>query len=275
LPSEVATYLWFLGERMNRRFFVRAASLWTQGYADLPGWLSKRSDPNVTIPAAALLPTRVRGRASLLTRILAEVVEQALAAVSAEANRVPIVFGTAFSEMDLTAQLLKMIFEGDGKLSPARFQCSVYNAAVGQVSIATQNRLFSTVLSVGGETFAASLVEAFAWLAAEGGQVLVAVADESPVEALSPTQRFAPLGCALLLSAEPQTDGTAWGTLGNLRCSEAKTHADPQSFLHNNPCSAALPLLEAIGRRRPATVSVSLESAQDWLLDYQPEVAAR
>lgn len=253
---------------MNRRLFIRAASLWTQGYGDLRSWLSKTPNPDESIPAAALLPTRVRGRASLLTRILAEVVGQ-VSAATPEANQVPIVFGTAYGETALTAQLLKMMVDGDGKLSPARFQCSVYNAAVGQVSIATQNRAFSTVISSGAETVAASLVEAFAWIATEGGHVLVAVADESPAEALSATQRFAPLGCALLLSGERHADGIALGTLGNLRYSDANAHTEPPGFLHTNPCSAALPLLDAIGRRQPATVSLSLDSAQDWLVDYQ------
>jgi hypothetical protein len=255
---------------MNRRLFVRAASLWTQGYGDLHSWLSKTPNPAVTIPAAALLPTRVRGRASVLTRILAEVVGQVSAAVTPDANRLPVIFGTAYGETELTAQLLKMMVEGDGKLSPARFQCSVFNAAVGQVSIATQNRAFSTVISSGGETVAASLVEAFAWIATEGGHLVVAVADESPAEALSSTQRFAPLGCALLLSDELPTDGPALGSLSNLRCSEASAHAEPSDFLQTNPCAAALPLLDAIGRRQPATVSLSRDSALDWRVDYRP-----
>jgi hypothetical protein len=253
---------------MHKPFRIRAASLWTSGYPNLASWLSKTPDASNAVPPATLLPARARGRATMMARIVAEVVGQLEGVVDQKVAEFPIFFGTSYSEIDLTAHLFEMMFGGDGKLSPARFQSSVYNAAIGQLSIATENRLFYTVLSAGGETVAATLLEALAWLSTEGGTVLVAAADEAPPTALSCNERFEPFGCGLILSANPINDDRALGTLANLRYTEVAAEQQCSRERIQNPCSAAIPLLEAIGSRRSGTVSVSLNSEKQWFVDY-------
>ena len=169
-------------------------------------------------PAAELLPTRARGRASLLTRMIAEVVavvaKQGLrgdphAQLSSNLQSTPLLVGSTLGEIDTTVQLLRMMNEGDGALSPARFQASVHNSAAGQLSIATGNQGFSSCLAAGPGTAAALLIDAYAWLAHAGGSVIVVMADESIPEMLAQTPSFGAAACALLLSCEREAESLA------------------------------------------------------------------
>ncbi len=180
--------------------YVRATASWiaerTEGHALQP-------------PAAELLPTRARGRASLLTRMIAEVVARAAHAGGADLHTTPLLVGSALGEIDTTLQLLKMMNEGDGALSPARFQASVHNAAAGQLSIATGNQGFSSCLAAGESTAAALLIEAYAWLTCEGGSLLVVMADESVPALLQQSEPFEAAACALLLCRGDNPDENA------------------------------------------------------------------
>lgn len=154
-------------------------------------------------PSAAMLPRRVRGRASLLTRMLAEVVSGAANEAQVDLSTVPLIIGSAYGELATTSQLLEMMARDDGALSPARFQASVHNTAAGSISIAAGNRAFSTCLAAGRATCAAVLVEAFAWLSSRGGNVVVAVGDEPLPEFFAAGRAYAPLAMAMVLSSEP------------------------------------------------------------------------
>jgi 3-oxoacyl-(acyl-carrier-protein) synthase len=190
---------------MMREMHVCAASLWSPGYPDLAAWLERRAVQSSGPPSAELLPRRARGRASLLTSMLAEVVARAAADGHVNVAEVPLIVGSAYGEVVTTSQLLAMMSEGDGALSPARFQASVHNAGAGQISIASGNRGFSNCLAAGVATSAAVLVEAYAWLSSGGSQVIAAVADETLPPFFDAEPGYAPLAAALLLSSEPKS----------------------------------------------------------------------
>ena len=183
---------------------VRAMAVWTPRFPSLDAWRARAASEPST-PAAAILGARARGRASMLTRMISEVATSAAHAAAVELGRVPLIVGSAYGEMETTSQLLTMMGEGDGTLSPARFQSSVHNAAAGLLSITTGNQGFSTCIAAGDATAAALLIEAQAWLAEHGGAVLVILAEERLPGFFAHNETFEPAAAALVLSAAPDS----------------------------------------------------------------------
>jgi acyl transferase domain-containing protein len=151
--------------------------------------------------APNLLPVRALGRASPLTRTFARLLSR-LAARGVDVARVPLVFASAFGEMQTTLELLLQSEKGES--SPLRFQSSVHNAAQGVLSIATGHKGFATSMSAGADTFAMALVEAAGVVASGQDEVVVLVAEEAPLPELSAAS-YPPLGVGLHLKpgAEP------------------------------------------------------------------------
>jgi hypothetical protein len=216
--------------------------------------------------ATSLLPLRARGRASPLTLMFAHVIEQAVAQAGADIHALPIIYGSAYGEMTTTLRLLEMLHEGDGRLSPARFQASVHNTAAGQISIAQGNRQFTTSLAAGHDTLAMCLVEAWSWLAAHGQQVLVVCADEQAPSVLEPSAGYEALAVAFLLEC----------TVGGQRSLARLSALGPRPGRgippapSGNPCLPGLNLLTAMVD--PAARDVILNPVSDlpWQVHVQP-----
>ena len=190
-------------------------------------------------PAAALLPARMRGRASPLTLMLAEVAEQAARGAGVSLAHMPSVFGSAYGEMNTTATLLSQLWAADGQLSPAKFQASVHNTAAAQLSIALHNPSFTTSIAAGHDTVAMCLIEAWAWLARHPGQVLVACADEGPTETLQPGAAYPPLAAAFVL------DNVAQHGLARIRLHAHELDA-LQEHSPLNPVTSAIALANVV-----------------------------
>jgi hypothetical protein len=253
---------------MNEEISVRGVAMWAPGYNDLESWLDGRRDDSIEAPSSRLLSVRARGRASLLTRMFAEVIQKALIETGTDPGAVPLICASAFGEIQITGQLLEMMNTGNGALSPARFQNSVHNTAVGQISIATENRLYSTALSAGDDTLLAALLEAMAWLRIEGGETVVALADELPIPPFNSRLRFKPLAYALHLTADPSALNT-YGRLVAVRMTENQPSVDLPPEMRDNPCAIGLPLLEAIAKRKSAIVPLSLTNDSGLCLEYE------
>lgn len=243
---------------MSAAMYVKACALWSPEYPDASAWLAGRRSATASAPAAGLLPPRARGRASLVTSMLAETVGQAARDGGCDLAAVPVVIGSAYGEMATTAQLLEMMQSGDGALSPARFQASVHNTAAGTISIATGNRGFSSCLSAGEATCAAVLIEAWAWLSASSGELIAAVADEALPAFFAAEDGFAPLAAALALSAQPS--GAVLARVGPPQhvarpAAQESRGADAEPFA-TNPAAALLPLLRAVLEGRGGTVEL-------------------
>ena len=234
--------------------YARAVGAWIYARPELPAWLEPYAHPPGELPRAALLPPRAAARASLLTRLFAEVVGQ----VSGDAA-LPMVFGSGNGEIAVTSVLLSMMNRGDRALSPARFQSSVHNTAAGQLSIALRNRTPATCLAAGNATPAACFEEAAAQLALEGGEIVVALADEAAPEFIASQAPCSALALAVRLSAAP-----AAGAL-RLQLTAAGAASAPEPPPIANPCASALPLWAALVERR--AIDVSLPAA--WPLTIQ------
>jgi len=216
-------------------------------------------------PQAQLLTARMRGRASLLTALFADVALQATRAAGLAPRELPSIFGSAYGEMGTLQSLIHQLYHGDGALSPARFQASVHNTAAGQLSIALGNEHFSTSLAAGRDTVAMVLLEAFGWLEHNPGSVLVACADEGASEVLQPGIHYGPLAAACVLSNQPGLAVRA--RLGSL-CS---AHAvEPPAQVSCNPCLPALTLVQAVLSGRETTLDLNPGSPCTYSLSVQP-----
>ena len=239
------------------RAWVAGVGLWARGYANAAAW-SRAPDATVTEPAAALLPARLGRRASTLTRIAAEVLQQA--GSGAAPRDLPTVFATAYGETQTLVALLDSVFT-DGTCSPARFHNSVHNTAGGTLSIATVNRACSTTLSAGPDTVAMALLECFALLQQRGGEVIAVFADEPPPAPFS-RDGFAPAGAAVRLSATP----IAGAVPVRLRRAENEVPFEQRPEFATNPIAPSLALVAALQQGRAGVFALSAAAGR-WTLE--------
>lgn len=150
------------------------------GYAGLQGWLRGEADAEFDVPKAAIIPARQRRRASVLSKALAESFAEALEMSGATPSEVASVFGSAMGEATTMIGLLDQMWSEATMISPMKFATSVHNAASGVVSIATENRGFTTSLGADFDTPAMSLLEGIGLVLAEDATVVVCCGDEPP-----------------------------------------------------------------------------------------------
>lgn len=250
---------------------VVGAAFWAPGTPNVGAWLEGRVASEVTDPPAALLGARASGRASVLTRMFAEVIGQIGKNGSVDLSTIPIVFGSAYGEVGTMTRLLA---ELEGKrvlLSPLKFQASVHNTAAGVLSIETRNRAFSTCVAAGRYTAAMALLEAMAWLGVHGGEVIVALADEASVAFPSQERLHPAVAMALhLVAREHEPPRNSAGRLSSLRRTTNRTATegvDPRAL---NPAAGALGLMRHVALRRYGVVPLVERAGPGWAVDFAP-----
>jgi hypothetical protein len=250
---------------------VVGTAFWAPGTPNVGAWLEGRVASEVTDPPAALLGARASGRASVLTRMFAEVIGQIGKNGSVDLSTVPIVFGSAYGEVGTMTRLLA---ELEGKrvlLSPLKFQASVHNTAAGVLSIETRNRAFSTCVAAGRYTAAMALLEAMAWLGVHGGEVIVALADEASVAFPSQERLHPAVAMALhLVAREREPPGNSAGRLSSLRRTTNRTATDDADPRALNPAAGALGLMRHVALRRYGVVPLVERVAPGWAVDFAP-----
>ncbi len=252
---------------------VGGLGLWSPGFADVTAWREGRPDPSVEKPPCKLVNPRLRRGSSRFANMLGEVVQQAAEAASLDVRSVPTVYGSSLGEIETMVTLLRMLFEEEGKLSPNRFKNSVHNAASGLVSIGTENTSFSTAIAGGDRSFEASLLEAWALLDAQGGAVILAVADDRAPEPLDALDDHEALAVAFALLADPPAGAP---TLAGWRLEEAAPphQARVPDALRASCAGPGLELLDAILARRAGPVGISPARGPQVVVDVLTPVVA-
>jgi len=227
---------------------VIGLGLWTPGFPSVKHWADHAESPEATSPACDALPRRAKRGTSLVTRMAVEVAEQAANAAGADLAHTSNVFGSALGEVQTAIDQMAMIASDDGLLSPTRFKNSVHNTAPGLLSIAVENRGFTTAIAGGPATVAMSLLEGLSLLETEGGRVVVAVADEPVPEPFVEERRYAPLALGLCLAPEDEGQGSlAFLTgFGRRKGPDAPGGGEIPDHLAANPIASGLPLFAAI-----------------------------
>ena len=165
---------------------VIGAGAYVPGFRGLAGFAKDERDPEAPAPNAEIVPARQRRRASLLSKAFAEAFAGALNTSGAQPAEVATVFGSALGEAATMIGLLDQMWSETAMLSPMKFATSVHNAASGMLSIATENRGFTTSLGADFDTPAMSLLEGIGLVLAEGRPVIVCCGDEAPPDELVP-----------------------------------------------------------------------------------------
>lgn len=251
---------------MSRPIWVRGVGVWTPESPTLGQFLAGERMETPARPASRLLPARMRGRASLLTAMLADVVEQATRSAGVDPSGLPSVFGSAYGEMQTTLRLLQQLWAADGALSPAKFQASVHNTAAAQLSIALGNASFSSSLAAGHDTLAMALLEAGAFLERHPGQMLVACGDEGACQALQPGLAYAPLAAAFVLD---NLDAQSSARLARIRVVRASERGAIPERWRDNPVQPALALAAAVLSGERVSVPVNEGAALGFVVEVE------
>jgi hypothetical protein len=223
--------------------YLVARALWAPGYPNADAFRAGRHSPDAERPPCEIVPSRLRRWISLLSRMLVEVATQATRDAGFDPQQTATVFGSANGEIRIAVDQMRMMHEGDGKVSPAWFKNSVHNTAAGLLSIATGNRGFTTALAGGADTVATSLLEGLGLLADGFDEVVVAVADEPLPEPIARFGAYAPLGVAFALSATARPGACEIRIEDEGKPSPALQV--PETFI-DNPVAPALAILGAM-----------------------------
>jgi hypothetical protein len=239
----------------------------------LPSWAAARPQlagqqayaaAATTVPPPPRLPPAERRRAGTSIKLAMAVADEAVAASGLDPQTLATVFAASGGEGVNCHALCETLAGADRHLSPTRFTNSVHNAAAGYWHIAVKSRAASTSLSAYDASFCAGLIEAATQVACGGEPVLLVACDVPYPE---PLHRLRPLpdaaGVALLLA--PSGRGPSMAEL-ELELLAAAGAAPPtacagaalEGLRTGIPALAALPLLEALARRRP-TAEVVLD----------------
>ena len=236
--------------------YVRGLGLWTPGFANPEAWCRGEFDPSVDAPEVALLSGPLRRRATGLTRMAVEVLNQATRAAGCDVATAPIVWATSHGEHANAIKILGMMRSGEGKLSPTHFHNSVHNTASGYASIATGNCAPSTTLTGGAELVASAFLEAICHLEAGAEDVVVVLADEPLLPPFDRGDGTAPLALAFCLSSRSEGAGAVLTDFRRDAVAPVK-HCDRFGPLY---VGGGLSLLERIVLRRPGTVALEVVS---------------
>jgi hypothetical protein len=251
-----------------RPVYVRGCGLWTPGFPDAASWCRGIAEPALRSAPGRLLAGPLHRRASALTRMAADALEEAAREARCDLAGVPSVWATVFGEHETAVAILEAMHQGEGKVSPTRFHNSVHNAASGYVSIAAGSRAPSTTVTGGREVVASALFEAQCMLAAGAPEVLLVLADEPLLPPFDAQGGRAPLALAFALAAAPRGALAALSGLRRDRVAPVKRDERFGGLL----VSAGLPLLEYVALRRPGCVALELEGepAMDvWCVDVE------
>lgn len=233
-----------------RPLSVNGLGLWTPGHPTLDAWVTRTPAPVADPPCSGVSPNALRGTGPC-TRIGIEVALQAMRAAGADPALTPTVFASGLGEIQTAVVLIDLV-DSTGASSPIRFKNSVHNAAGGNFAVALRNRAFSTSLSAGDDLVAMALLEAWGWLDAHGGELVVAFAEESIPAPLPAHGSHPPLGLALHLSV----DARGGPSLSDLRRVVGARVEPPRAPHVGHDVAWALLLVEALAARRTGAVAL-------------------
>lgn len=259
--------------KLDTPFLLDGLSLWTPGYDQIETWWERNPDPSIKSPQASQLPSSLRRRTSLLTRMAIDVFERSVNLAAIDPKTTAIVFGTVYGEIQTTYDLLAMLGR-DELVSPTKFHNSVHNTAIGYLSIAYQHQGLLTTISAGWSTLAMGILESLAILhAQQADQVALVLSEEGLPKPLlqGPEEVYDPLAMAMLL--RPAGEQSAEHKLWQMRFGSCHENVRqlPENVRHN-PCSPGLGLIDQLrpknlqSSREPVTIPLEPANTTCWYL---------
>ena len=218
------------------------------------------------VPPPQRLPAAERRRAGAAVKVALTVADAACMDADLDPATLPTVFTSSSGDGANCHALCETLAHPAGPdrlVSPTRFTNSVHNAAAGYWHIAVGSQRASTSVCAHDDSFNAGLLAALAQLPGLDAPLLLVASDTPYPEPLNATRPMPDtMGVAMALAPSQAGDarrGIARLAVRLLPLAETgavTTCQDPalEKLRQSIPAARALPLLEAIARRRPARV---------------------
>ena len=254
------------------KLFVESAAIRAPG---LTGWSGSRAvlagekpyEPAPLAPLNAdLLPAVERRRTGSTVKMALSVGQEALASAARPVDRTATVFVSSGNDGDVINDICITLAGAERQVSPTRFHNSVHNAPAGYWGIATHSHHPSTSLCAFDWSFAIGLLEAATQLHVDRSEVLLIAYDmpyPMPLAGIRPVHQ--PFGTALLLTRDRTQQSMARLELTmDTRAQEISRMGDAalEQLRIGNPCASALPLLAALARAQPGSVTLQRNANQ-------------
>lgn len=257
---------------------VEGIGLWSPtmpGWNASVEWLAGRIDTppeHASKPAPDVMAATERRRAPDSVLLALDVAAQACKMAGRDPRELPNIFASAYGDVAINDYLCATLAQAPQELSPTKFHNSVHNAPAGYWCIATGCMASSTALTASEATFGAGLLEAATLAVSENVSVLLVAYDlpaAGPLVDVIPSRTS--FACALVLS--PESFSPAMKLRIAVASASGRLAPDAallQSVDPGNPAMQSLPLLRALARRAPATLTFAAAPA----LNLHVEVCA-
>ena len=253
------------------RVFVEGVGLlgpgldgWHASRAVLAGTARYAAAPTV-ITASDLLPAAERRRTGIPVKLALAAGREGFANAARDAAATATVFTSSGGDSENVHEICATLASRERAVSPTRFHNSVHNAAAGYWSIATGSQAASTSLCCHDASFAAGLLDAAAFVAAEARPVALIAYDQPYPEPLNAV-RTIPASFAIALVLSPEAAAASIAALDvkfEPGTAAPTTMTDPEleSLRAGVPAARSLPLLAALARAVADCVVLEYRSA--------------
>lgn len=217
------------------------------------------------------LPPNERRRTTQLIKLAIQAAGEAQQHSGIDAAELACVFASAEGDSWIVDRLCEALCLPQKPVSPTQFLNSVHNAPAGYWGIAAKAQRFSTSIAAGSASFAAGLLEAAAYVAAEGEPVLLVAYDVALPQPLAPFgDSHAPFAAALVLTTAKEP-----GLLAQLRfdaSAEVSSRAlsgELAALCRDNAAAEALRLLLLLARAESGAVRLGYHDNSELTLALQ------
>lgn len=222
--------------------------------------------------APAVLPANERRRATATVRLAFAAAEDAITSSSIPPPQLATVFASSDADLNVIHRICLALATEQRLVSPTDFHNSVHNAATGYWGIAVGARTPSNTISAYDDSFAAGLAEAVGLVEVDGADVLLVAFDLPPPEPMYAKRPIEhPASVALVLTHERTSHSLARLQIEpDASAPSVLSHAALEALRISTPAMRALPVLEALAKRRAARVVLNAEGGQSIAVEIAP-----
>ncbi len=215
-----------------------------------------------------LMPANLRRRASLTTKMAITVATAACKQAKVNPADLPSVFASVGGEIQVTDALCLALSEQQALISPTQFHNSVHNTTAGYWGILHQCYQPATAIAAVDDTFAMGLLEAWAQLQQQPGDLLLVCYDELWPDYLAPPMGSYALASALVLSNAATNENL--NTVTRPTISKRPVSISPAliDFTLRSPAASVIPLLMAINNLLANTVVPLNVNQPQWFTQF-------
>lgn len=231
---------------------------WQQAQPVLAGGQAYEAAPLEKLKPA-MLPPNERRRTTQLIKLALQAAEEAQSTSGIDAATLACVFASSDGDTFIVDRLCDALTLPDRPVSPTQFHNSVHNAAAGYWAIASGSQRFSTSISAGAASFAAGLLDALSWVAAEQQPLLLVCYDVALPAALDAFGiNHEPFAVALVIAPEGEGGIATLELQGVDSATRSPVGNEALAALRSaNPAAESLPLLQAVAAGSSAAMNVA------------------